>query len=284
VPVAGIPKPVPFAVRIGLYSAFPENSRNILSAWLLGTDFDLKAGKKDNSNLRNFVDFKLQTGQRFTVGSLQTGRPGVIVSHRYGVMVYGPKWTLCLGVAMGEGSATRSLTKAQKEAALQAFASKAAPTLFAVAASVTWSSEKFLVRADIKSELIKKKTYHYHYRSSSNITNSSFEKYRYWTFRPDSCDSKGNTSFFVSPDYNLDGLSGMVSSNNFERSSFRVLEWKKQALLIVKQDRFFGSLHTVEMNKSGEYGKNKFEGLAIDGEIEGKYSKFNGKKFRSPPP
>lgn len=283
VPVAGVPKPVPYSVHVALYAAFPENSKSILSNWLLGTDFDLTAGKNDKSKMNVLTDFKVGN-QRYSVGSLQTIRKRQIISNRYGIMVYGPKWTLCLGGAMGEGRAIRSLSLEQKNAVFQTFVKKVVPTLFAVAQSVTWSKEKILVRADIRAKLIEKKSYHYHYYSSSNITKSTIERYRYWTFRPDSCDSKGNTVLFVAPDYGREGLSGVVSSQNFERAGFRVLEWQKKSVLVVKRGRFFSSLHSVELNKSGEYGDDKFSGLAIDGRIEGKYSSFDTGKTRLPPP
>lgn len=284
VPLAGVPKPVPFSVRVALYPALPENSKLILTAWLLGTDFDLKAGKNDKSKMNQITDFKVKTSQRYSVGSLQTYRGQQVISNRYGIMVYGRHWTLCLGAVMGEGRAIRGLSDEQKQAAFQAFVKKVVPTLFAVAQSVEWSSEKMGVRADLRAALIKKKKYHYHYHSSSSITNSTIEKYRYWTFRPDSCDSDGNTFFYIAPDATTDGLSGMVSSKNFKRAGFRVLEWKKQNLLIVKKGRFFGSVHTIEMNKTGSFGKDKVQGFAIDGKIEGRYSDFDTGKSWLPAP
>jgi hypothetical protein len=283
--VKGRKKPVPLTVLMSFYGSIAGDAKAVLSAWLLGSDFDLYGNKKNQSQVLKLEDWTQQSGQRMTVLSLKTYRGKTTASYRYGVLIYGRGWTLCLGVAMGEGRAYNRLSEAQKQELFKYYNKRAARIIWTLAHSVKWSKEAIKIRADLQKQLIKKKKFYYNYYSSSTIMNTNLEKYHYWTFYPEGhCDYRSNTNIFIASGAHKKGLVGFVTPKSHKKAVFQVVEWNKTNYLLVLGNKFFTTLYLLEMNKSGSFGKYKYSGLAIAGRIEGKYRRFNGDKSRFPPP
>lgn len=264
-------------VHLDLQARRPADTRQRLRRWLMVARFGIDHARGATPKVVRHQDVQLASGVQISELHVRELAQGGEVSRRIGFAVLGRGWSLLIGSGLGQSRDLRRLNAVQRELLEKAFQGAIRNLLWAIACSVRWGKAP-APRADLFKKLVAKKTYEYRLRSVATQGETSSEEVRFvrWTFKPDgSCWIERHRPGV------LPGTGRRVQAR------FSVLG--KPGWIRVAYADGRTTLHPVEFDKRGSYGRSKgFVGLAIDGTIEGRYHRGTqlaggASKYREPP-
>ncbi len=242
-----------------------------------------------------FSTFRLATtgyaGAALTIDE-QAG--GALASTLAGAVVHGDGCALFIGTAIGVAGALADLPKAERDAVIAAFGAVGSE-MDSVASHVRFALPAR--RPDAEALLARKGTYRYFYEYSSGGPSGFFvvkTQRVEWTFRPDgTCDLAQKDYFGINDSrydpYQPGRLTGFTSvrlegETGEARKRYEVRGASEKDLwILVSHGTGLTTFHRLEPAAEKKFGVYKPRGLAIDGLVEGKYSKGDGFQVYEPP-
>lgn len=260
-------------VKIGMYIGSPRMGKKALSNWLISNFYPEKKYHTKVYSELDWTTAQRQNGYATVVSVTQNGR---FVANLLGHLVIKDGCSLFAGIAMDfKGLSKKMYTPARLHFEWFAYG-ELRNVLMNIQLNIPSKQSRW------KTLLIDKSTYRYRYEYSYVDTLNGFSAHKEhnisWDFYGNgTCKKK--TKGFVGYLQNSDSVSGLGGGvGTFERSktfpptSFEVLGTSSDLWITVYHSDGLATIHSVEPNKKGTYGPFTFQGLCIEGEVEGKYA------------